>query len=372
MTAAPLAAPLAALAAGGTGGHLFPARALAEALLARGWRVALLTDERGLRIGRDVPGVDAHALTAGTFSTGGLAARLRGLTRFLRGYLEARRLLRRLSPQVVVGFGGYPSLAPGLAAAHQRRRLVLHEQNQVAGLANRILARSAAAIGTSFVPLAGLPAGCRAEIVRVGSPVRAPIVAVGREPYPDPEAEGRVPLLVTGGSQGATAFDSLIPAAVERLGADLRARLSIAQQVRGDLQGVADVYRRCGVTADLQPFFDDMDRRLAAAQLLICRSGASTLAELAAAGRPALLIPYPHSADDHQRGNAEAFAAAGGGWVLPQAGLTPEGLAARLEQLLRDPAALARAAAAARAFALDESAERLADLVTGTQRTPVS
>ncbi|SMF71016.1 UDP-N-acetylglucosamine-N-acetylmuramylpentapeptide N-acetylglucosamine transferase [Tistlia consotensis] len=354
---------LAVLAAGGTGGHLFPAKALAQALLARGWRVALITDERGGGFGPDLPQVEVYRISAAGLAGGSVVRKLRGFAKLAYGTFEAWSRLGRLKPAVAVGFGGYPSV-PTILAAHRRRiPIVLHEQNQIAGRANRLLAGRAKAIGLSFPETSGLESA--AGRLRVtGNPVRAAIAAVGRKPFALPGKDDRLRLLVTGGSQGARVFNELLPKALCRLPAELKRRLLVAQQVRGDdLEAVAETYRGCGIDCDLRSFFDDMPERLAAAHLLVCRAGASTVSELAAAGRPAILVPYPYAADDHQTGNAHAFARAGGGWVMPQHDLTPERLAERVAALLSDPGTLARASTAARAFAEPDAAERLADLV---------
>ena len=358
---------LIAIGAGGTGGHMFPAAALARTLLERGYRVALLTDRRGQGFGPELGEVATYRLSAGAvLGTSPWRKAIAGL-QLLRGVRQARRLLKKLGASAVVGFGGYASL-PAVWAGHGLGlKVVLHEQNAIAGRANRLLAKKASVIATSFATVQGLAERERAKCALTGNPVRAAIAEVGRRPYAVPGPKDRLTLLVTGGSQGARVFNELVPAAVCRLPAALKARLTVCQQVRGqDLGEVQALYRACGVEAQLKSFFDDMPQRLAAASLLVCRSGASTVAELAAAGRPALLVPYPFAADDHQRANAEAFAAAGGGWVLPQAGLSVETLAAELQRLFEDPAALVRAAGAARGFAQERAAERLADLVLGT------
>jgi UDP-N-acetylglucosamine--N-acetylmuramyl-(pentapeptide) pyrophosphoryl-undecaprenol N-acetylglucosamine transferase len=358
---------LIAIGAGGTGGHMFPAAALARTLLERGYRVALLTDRRGQGFGPELGEVQTYRLSAGAVLGTSPWRKAVATLQLLRGVGQARRLLRKLGASAVVGFGGYASL-PAVWAGHGLGlTVVLHEQNAVAGRANRLLARKASRIATSFATVQGLAERDRAKCALTGNPVRAAIAEVGRRPYAVPGPKDRLTLLVTGGSQGARVFNELVPAAVCRLPDALKARLTVCQQVRGqDLGEVQALYQACGVEAQLKSFFDDMPQRLAAASLLICRSGASTVAELAAAGRPALLVPYPFAADDHQRANAEAFAAAGGGWVLPQAGLTVETLAAELRRLFEDPAQLVRAAGAARGFAQERAAERLADLVLGT------
>ena len=356
--------PLAMLAAGGTGGHLFPAQATARALLKRGWAVVLVTDSRGAGFGNDLPEVETRRIAAGSPNRGGTLGKLRAALDLGRGYLQSRRLIAELQPQAVLGFGGYPSVPPLMAASRKQLRTLLHEQNQVVGRANRLLAARADVIATSFPEVVGLPADTQDRVALTGNPVRPAIAAVGAKPYPAISETGPLVLLVTGGSQGARAFDELVPEAVAQLPQALRARLTVVQQLRGRARDeVAAVYEQAGVAGELQPFFSDMPQRLAAAHLLICRSGASTVAELAAAGRPALLIPYPFAADDHQRGNAEAFSAAGGGWVISQREITTELLSRRLAELLSAPAKLAAAAASARSFARDDAAERLADLV---------
>jgi UDP-N-acetylglucosamine--N-acetylmuramyl-(pentapeptide) pyrophosphoryl-undecaprenol N-acetylglucosamine transferase len=364
---APQKAPLIVIGAGGTGGHMFPAAALARTLLERGYRVALLTDRRGQGFGPELSEVATYRLSAGAVLGTSPWRKLVAALQLVRGVFQARRLLRKLGATAVVGFGGYASLPAVWAGAGRGLKVVLHEQNAVAGRANRLLARKATQIATSFAAVQGLSEAERARCVLTGNPVRAAIAEVGRRPYAVPGPKDRLTLLVTGGSQGARVFNELLPAAVCRLPAALKARLTVCQQVRGqDLSEVQALYQACGVEAVLKSFFDDMPQRLAAASLLVCRSGASTVAELAAAGRPAVLVPYPFAADDHQRANAEAFAAAGGGWVMPQGELSVESLAAQLQRLFEEPATLVRAAGAARAFAQERAAERLADLVLGT------
>jgi len=368
MTAISQRKPLVMLAAGGTGGHLFPAQATARALLQRGFQVVLVTDRRGADFVHDLSQIEVRRIAAASPNRGRGLAKLGAAFELGLGYLQSSRMISQLRPEAVLGFGGYPSVPPLLAASRRKVPVLLHEQNQVAGRANRLLASRADIIATSFPVVAGLRAQSQDRLVFTGNPVRAEIAAVGQGPYPRIEKAGPLVLLVTGGSQGARAFDNAVPEAVALLPQELRARLRVVQQVRSrDSDEVAAIYERAGVCAVLKPFFEDMPQRLSAAHLLLCRSGASTIAELAAAGRPALMIPYPFAADDHQRGNAEAFAAAGGGWVLPQREMTVERLSRQLLDLLSDPARLEGAAAAARAFARDDAAERLADLVCGVR-----
>ena len=355
-----------ALAAGGTGGHMFPAQALARALLGRGSQVTLVTDRRGSGFGADLPEVQTARISAGALAGGSLVKKITSAGRLALGYVQARGVLRRLQADTVVGFGGYASVPTALAGAHRGLRVVLHEQNAVLGRANRLLAPRANAIAASFSEVRGLRDEDRGKLVFTGNPVRPAIAALGGEAYPKPAPDGRLQLLVVGGSQGAEVFNTVVPAAVEALPEDLRRRLQISQQVRGDaIDKVRGVYDTAGVTATLAGFFDDMTARLRAAHLVIGRSGASTIAELAAAGRPAILVPYPHAADDHQSVNARAFAETGGGWVMPQSELTAADLSQALARLLSDPTALEDAAAAAYGFGRDGAAERLADLVFG-------
>ncbi|MGO1120207.1 undecaprenyldiphospho-muramoylpentapeptide beta-N-acetylglucosaminyltransferase [Rhodovibrionaceae bacterium A322] len=354
------------LAAGGTGGHLFPALALARVLLARGYAVHLITDTRGKGFGAELPEVTTHRISGAGVAGGSPVKKAKSLLLLGWGYLQARRLLSHLKPQAVVGFGGYAALPTSLAALHQKRRTLLHEQNQVVGRANRLLAEKATAIATSFARVDGLSAAAQSKTQITGNPVRAAIADLAHSPYPAVTGQQALQLLVTGGSQGATVFNDLLPAAIARLPEELRQRLTICQQVRGgDEARLAGLYDSCGVGHTLKSFFDDMPQRLATAHLLVCRSGASTIAELAAAGRPAVLVPYPYATDDHQTGNARAFAEAGGGWLMPQSDLTADSLAQRLGELLASPDTLSRAAACARAFAQPNAAERLADLVCG-------
>ena len=354
------------LAAGGTGGHMFPAEALARELLARGCAVELVTDRRGAGFGPDLGRVAIHRISAGGVAGGGLLKRLKGLLSLALGFVQARGLLKDLDADAVVGFGGYPSVPTALAGALAGLRVVLHEQNAVLGRANRLLAPRARAIATCFAEVKGLAPADRAKAKVTGNPVRPAIVAVGRRPYARPAADGRLRLLVTGGSQGAKAFNDVVPDAVRRLPEDLRRRLDVVQQVRGDaLDEVAAAYDSCGVTAHLAGFLDDMPERLAEAHLAICRAGASTIAELAVAGRPAILVPYPFATDDHQTANAQALVEAGAAWLMPERALNAEALAERLGALFAAPAVLARAAQCAAALAHPDAARHLADLTLG-------
>jgi UDP-N-acetylglucosamine--N-acetylmuramyl-(pentapeptide) pyrophosphoryl-undecaprenol N-acetylglucosamine transferase len=354
--------PVYALAAGGTGGHLFPAEAVARVLVESGAGVHLLTDNRADAFADRVPGVTIDRVRAGRLGGGPFNAAY-GLAELAVGIVQARRLLRRLKPAAVVGFGGYPSVPTMVAAAQLGLPTLIHEQNAVFGRANRVLAPRAHRIATSFVETIGLRPADRARVIHTGNPVRPAIRAIGGAGYVPPAAGGPIELLVVGGSQGARFFGEVVPAALAALPAALRARLHVAQQARPeDNVAVSGVLLALGIPADVRIFFDDMPARLQRAHLVICRAGASTIAELAASGRPALLVPYPYAMDDHQSANASAFAMANAGWMVLQSELAPTSLAERLAALLAEPARLGAAAAAARRFARDDAAEHLAGL----------
>ena len=363
-----MSGPIIALAAGGTGGHLFPAKALAGALLARGQRPVLVTDARGQAFeiaGHDLP---VHRIAAKSPS-GGWLRRLSGGGALALGILQARALLGRLVPAAVVGFGGFASVPTVLAARWLGLPVFLHEQNAVLGRANRLLARHATAIATSFTDTAGVPAGSRAKAHTTGNPVRGEIAALRAGAYSPPAYDQPIHLLITGGSQGARVFADILPPALAALPAPLRARLRVAQQARHeDVARVSAAYRESGIDAEVARFFADMAHRLAAAHLLICRSGASTMAEIAAAGRPAVLVPYPHAMDDHQSANARAATAVGAAWLRPEDQLTVDNFRACLEDVLDDPAGLHTAATAARRLDRPEAAEALADLLAINDR----
>ena len=365
MSAAPASAAKrpAILTAGGTGGHMFPALALAEELARRGRRVVVFTDDRGKHYAEKIAGIESIVVPSASPARGGPLGRVGFLATLARGAWAASRLLRRLRAEIVVGFGGYASFPTGFMAGRYRLPLILHEQNGYLGLANRRLARSAAAIGIAFPKVVGIPPTA-AEIAQVGNPVRPAFLDIRERPYVASNMNEPFRLMIMGGSQGARIFSEVIPAAVTKLDAALRARLDITQQCRPeDLASVQDAYAKLGVKAALKSFFDDVPTRLGAAHLVICCAGASTVAEITVAGRPAIYIPYPHAADDHQRYNAEAVAATGAGWALAQPQFTADALAARLVELAHRPPELAHAAAAARAFAKPDAATALADLV---------
>ena len=350
------------LAAGGTGGHLFPAEALAGALLGRGFAVDLVTDERGTGFAGKLASVPVHRIASGGIAGKGVGVRARNYARLMLGFLQSRSLLKRLRPSVAVGFGGYPSVPPILAAQTSRIRTVVHEQNAVAGRANRMLMKRANRVALSFETVRFTEQLPAAKKTVTGNPVRAAVSEI--RPYAAPGAEGPLNLLVFGGSQGARVFGQVTPPAIALLPEALRNRLKLVQQVRPkDLEAVTQAYRAMGLDAELNPFFKDMPARYERAHLVMCRSGASSVAEIEACGRPALMIPLPNSIDDHQRANARSLADKGAGWVLDEKDCTPESLAQRLTAILADRDGLQLAAEKARSLARTDAAERLADVV---------
>jgi UDP-N-acetylglucosamine--N-acetylmuramyl-(pentapeptide) pyrophosphoryl-undecaprenol N-acetylglucosamine transferase len=347
------------IAAGGTGGHFFPAEALGAALMARGERVALMTDARSTAAKSPVfGGGEIHVLPGAGIAGRSTLRALVGAAAIARGVLAARAIMAPMPPAAVIGFGGYPAVAPILAARTLRQRpvLILHDQNAVLGKANRLLARVADQIALSFAKTGGLPAG-RAGIL-TGNPVRPAIVANARAPYAPPTET--INLLVLGGSLGATAFATLIPAALARLPEILRTRIALTMQCPASVIGSARAgLAAAGINATLAPFFDNVAGLLTEAHLVIARSGGSTVAELAVIGRPVILIPL--RINDDQRANAETLVIAGGALRVEQT----EGdtaLATAVESLLTDPARLAAMAASAAAAGITDAAARLADL----------
>lgn len=362
----PMAAPpLVVLAAGGTGGHVFPAEALASEMRARGAALVLFTDRRGGAYGGALGVLPTQQIRAGGIAGKGIVARVRSLIDLAMGFTQARGSLKRLGPKAVVGFGGYASVPTVLAASASGIHTVIHEQNAVLGRANRLLAGRVDKIATSYAEVACVPPSAVGKLTRTGMPVRPAFAEVANHDYAPPSAGGEIRLLVLGGSQGAQVFGEVVPAAIARLDAALRRRLVISQQCRPEGLAAADAaYRQLQVTVDLAPFFDDVPKRLAAAHLVIARAGASTVGELTAVGRPGILVPYPFAIDDHQTANARALAASGAAWIMPQDGFNADTLAGRLGELLPgDGEALSAVARAARAAGCSDATSRLADVV---------
>jgi UDP-N-acetylglucosamine--N-acetylmuramyl-(pentapeptide) pyrophosphoryl-undecaprenol N-acetylglucosamine transferase len=351
------------LAAGGTGGHLFPAEALAVVLQKRGLTVDLATDTRAAHF--EFPARAVHLIPSATLRARNPFAVARTAAFLVLGTAKAFSLIGRIRPAVVVGFGGYPTVPPLLAASWRGVPTVLHEQNGVMGRANRLLAGHVTAIATGFRTLSRLDPRLQSKISFTGNPVRPQVIAAAASTYAAPAANEPLRLLVFGGSQGAHIMAEIVPAAIERLASDLRARLAIVQQARAeDLENVRAVYNKLGVSAECASFFSDLPARMAAAHLVVSRSGASTVAELSAIGRPAILVPLPHALDQDQFANAGMLAEAGGAIRIEQRAFTPDQLALEVARLAADPAQLARMALAARSIGTIDAAERLADLVT--------
>lgn len=351
------------LCAGGTGGHLFPAEALAHVLKSRGWSVHLATDHRAETYGQNFPADETHIIRSATPSVKSPKAFLAAALSLWQGYRQSKAMLKRLRPAAVVGFGGYPTVPPLLAAVRLRIPTVAHDANAVLGRANRLLASRVSAVATSF-PEIGNAAAASGKIVQTGNPVRQMVIDASRVPYPAQPDDGPLRIVIFGGSQGARFFSDLLPETLAKLGVATRTRLSIVQQCRPeDIDRVRAAYEELGVKAELAPFFQDMPARIAQSHLVISRSGASTVCELAVIGRPAIMVPLPGAIDQDQSANALVLAKAGGGWVVPQAELTADRLARELTTFLAEPGRLAQAAAAAKSVGRPDAVERLADLV---------
>jgi UDP-N-acetylglucosamine--N-acetylmuramyl-(pentapeptide) pyrophosphoryl-undecaprenol N-acetylglucosamine transferase len=353
--------PPVIVAAGGTGGHLFPAEALAVALSRRGVTVDLMTDERVSRYG-EFPGHATHIVPSATFAARNPFHIAGAMSKLCRGTIRAWRLFGGLRPAAVVGFGGYPTIPPLLAAVLRGIPTVVHEQNGVLGRANRLLAHRVQAIATGFRGLLADDPLLSAKVTHTGNPVRPAVVEAAAVPYPD--AHGPLRILVFGGSQGARVMAEVVPPAIELVPMAVRARISVTQQAREeDIAKVESAYERFGIAAEIAPFFRDLPARIAASHVVISRSGASTVAELAAIGRPAILVPLPHALDHDQRANAGMLGRAGGAIVMEQAHFTPDRVAAEIARLAAAPEKLTAMAAAARGQGTLDGADRLADLV---------
>jgi UDP-N-acetylglucosamine--N-acetylmuramyl-(pentapeptide) pyrophosphoryl-undecaprenol N-acetylglucosamine transferase len=356
------------LAAGGTGGHMIPAHALAEELMRRGHRVALVTDDRGARIPGLFDGVPVHILPAGRLA-GGPLGWVRALRNIFTGRAMASRLYETFLPSAVIGFGGYPALPALLAARRDRIPTLIHEQNAVLGRVNRFVAGRVDAIATSYASVGRLAKKHEAKTHLVGNPVREEVLALRDQPYPALGEEGIFRVLVTGGSQGASILSNVVPDGLAMLPEHFRRRLQVTQQCRTeDIEEVRARYAALGIPADLATYIPDMPDKLAWSHLVIARAGASTIAELTAAGRPAILIPLPSATDDHQTVNAREMARAGGARMIAQHRFTPIELAKQMQKLGLAPDALANAAARAKAVGRPDAARALADLVERTGR----
>ena len=352
------------VAAGGTAGHLFPARALAEEMARRDFTVDLVTEKRGERYGAGFPADRVHYIPSATFASRSPIAFARTAAILSQGTFAAYRLLRRRRPDTIVGFGGYPTIPPLIAARLAGVPSAIHEQNAVMGRANRLLARFTDRVALSYDGTRLLPGGAEARTSLTGAPVRDAVIALAGAQYHPPAASGAIRLLVFGGSQGARFFSDNVPTALRRLPEPFRRRLDVVQQCRAeDEERVRLIYGEAGIKAEVASFFDDLPARIARAHLVISRSGASTVAELTVIGRPAILVPLPHALDNDQLENATRLAEAGGARCRRQGELTPDSLADEIQGWLHDAKRLKESAAKARAFGRADAVERLADMV---------
>ncbi|MBU6527928.1 undecaprenyldiphospho-muramoylpentapeptide beta-N-acetylglucosaminyltransferase [Methylocystis sp. MJC1] len=350
------------LAAGGTGGHLFPAEALAHALGARGAAVELVTDERALAYGGSFPARAMHCIPSATPRGGSLFEKARAVAQLAYGTAQVAKVMSRLRPRAVIGFGGYPTVPPLLAASFLKIPTVLHESNAIMGKANRFLSGHVDKIAAGLPNLA-VPPVLQSKVVVTGNPVRPAVLEAATLAYPD-FADGTFRLLVTGGSQGARVMADIVPEAIAALPDDLRSRIRLVQQTRAeDIPRVQAIYESAKVDVEIAPFFKDLPMRIAQAHFVIARAGASTVSELAVIGRPSLLVPLPHSLDGDQAANAAVIEQAGAAETVKQSDFSPAFLTARLAQLIDAPQALAQKAEAAKRVGVADAAERLADLI---------
>jgi UDP-N-acetylglucosamine--N-acetylmuramyl-(pentapeptide) pyrophosphoryl-undecaprenol N-acetylglucosamine transferase len=353
--------PLLVIAAGGTGGHMFPAQALAEAMLARGWRVRLSTDARGARYAGGFPdAVERKVVSSASFAQGGALARATAPLSIAAGVAASLAAMRRDRPACVAGFGGYPALPAMAAAVALTVPRLIHEQNGVLGRVNRLFAARVDVVACGTWPTE-LPVGT--ESAHVGNPVRAAVLAEAGAPYPL-TPDGPIEILVIGGSQGARLLSRIVPAALEKVPYDLRDRMRVCQQVRPeDMDRTGAIYHRLEIDAELRAFFDDVPQRLARAALVIGRAGAGSIADITVVGRPAVLIPYAAATDDHQAANAAGLVSAGGAFVITEGELTAEGLAGHITAILSDPEGAAAMAAASLAQGRPDATVELAGIV---------
>jgi UDP-N-acetylglucosamine--N-acetylmuramyl-(pentapeptide) pyrophosphoryl-undecaprenol N-acetylglucosamine transferase len=357
------------LSAGGTGGHLFPAQSLAAELVRRGKTIVVMTDRRGTNYAKAFPGAAIETVPSAAFSDRSFIRLVAAPFEIIAGIVTAFGKLARIKPRAVIGFGGYPSLPVMIAAWLGRYPTAILEQNAVTGRANRAVMNKVRVVAAAF-PIARFAPKDASKIVLTGNPLRPDVVALSGTPYNAPGETGSLHLLVFGGSQGARAISELVPAAVAVIPEAFRSRLDIVQQCRPeDLDSVRAAYAAVGVKAELANFFNDLPMRMAKAQLVIARSGAGTVSELMAIGRPAILIPLPHALDDNQTPNAEILSNANAGWCVAQRDLTPEKLAGMIKFAFSNPDDLAKRAANAHALAKLDAVSRLADLAENLART---
>lgn len=364
-----LAGPIM-IAAGGTGGHLFPGQALSQELRRRGHEIVLITDERVQRFDKLIPGADVFSVPSATFSGRGLFGLFAALGKIVSGTSQSLAVLGRTKPALVIGFGGYPTMPPMLAAILRRVPTIVHEQNAVLGRVNKAVAPFVHAIASTFPAPKYLKERDEAKLIVTGNPVRDAVLAQADKPYEVP-TDRRIRLLVFGGSQGARVMSDVVPAALAALPNALRERLDVTQQCRPeDVERVRATYNKAAIVANLAAFFDNMPEEIAAAHLVIGRAGASSVSELAVIGRPSILVPLPHSLDQDQKANAEVLSSVGAAWTIEQDQFTPAFLSEQLEELFNDPNKLAQAAQAAKAQGKPDAVVALANLVEQIARRP--
>jgi UDP-N-acetylglucosamine--N-acetylmuramyl-(pentapeptide) pyrophosphoryl-undecaprenol N-acetylglucosamine transferase len=358
------------LASGGTGGHIFPAEALAEELYKRGHKAILITDARREKYSfSNKNKVDVHVIYTKSAS-GGILKKCKAIIGIFIGTWQSLKLLKKIKPDVVVGFGGYPSLPTMLAAFILNIKTVIHEQNAIAGRVNRHLATFADRVATSFESVGRISQRDVKKIILTGNPVRPYIKAVRELAYPELQNREHLHILVTGGSQGAKIFSEVIPAAIISLPDDVKKRIRIDQQCRAeDIKTVSKIYEEAGINADLATFFTDISTRLANAHLVICRSGASTIAEITVAGRAAILVPYLHATDDHQTANAHAIADKGAAFLVTQGLFRADLVAEYIKDFLKNPETLVNTALNAFELGIIDADKKLADIVEGVARS---
>jgi UDP-N-acetylglucosamine--N-acetylmuramyl-(pentapeptide) pyrophosphoryl-undecaprenol N-acetylglucosamine transferase len=357
-----MSSPLLVIAAGGTGGHMFPAQSLAEVMLARGWRVKLTTDPRGARYTQGFPeAVEIEVLTSGTFARGGIVAKLGVPFKIAGGVMAAMKKFRQDRPAVVVGFGGYPAIPSVASAVMMKLPRLIHEQNGVLGRVNKVFAPKVALVACGVWPT-DLPEGATGQ--HVGNPVRGSVLEKAGAPYISP---GNYPmeLLVLGGSQGARITSDVVPAAIAALPEALRGNVRVSQQAREeDVERVTQAYADAGIAADIRTFFEDVPKRMSEAQLVISRSGASSIADISVIGRPSILIPFAAATGDHQTANARGLVDAGAAIMIPESQLTPEALSAQIETILSNAATALKMSQSALSVGQPQAAQALADIVT--------
>ncbi|MCP4393730.1 MAG: undecaprenyldiphospho-muramoylpentapeptide beta-N-acetylglucosaminyltransferase [Alphaproteobacteria bacterium] len=354
--------PLIVLTAGGTGGHVFPAEALASELKKK-YRLAFVTDRRGQNYKGVLGQLDTYRVSAAGIAGKGILGKIKGVLNLSRGIWQSILLLKKLKPAVVVSFGGYASLPAAFAATRTGVPVVLHEQNAILGRTNRLLSTKAKVVATSFAETGRVPEGVQTEYS--GMPVRSEIVKLASGAFPIPKKDGdKINLLVLGGSQGARILSDVVPDALKALSAEVKRNITVAQQCRPeDIDRVTEAYKDCGFDVELKSFFKDMSKRLKKVHLVISRSGASTVAELTTSGKPAIYVPYMYATDDHQTANARAMDEVGAAWLIPQESFSVDTLSARVETLLADIGVLQKTAECAKAASRPDAAVKLAKIV---------